>query len=114
MNKHDTFISLLDQEIAWSSSLENQKKCDISEEQANYYIRGLKQAKSFLYMVRPTIELITCQSGDWEVLRINGEDDFEQEGHSISNTDWIRLLNYLGYEVKIRCISDEDMENEDY
>lgn len=113
MNEHDIFISLLNQEIAWTSSLENQKKCGISEEQANYYIRGLKQAKSFLYMVRPTIELITCQSGDWEVLRISG-DDFEQEGHSVSNTDWIRLLNYLGYEVKTKCISDEEMENGDY
>ena len=61
-------------------------------------------------MSKPLIELITCKSGDWEVLRINLGEDFQCEGHSIPNGSWILLLSKLGYEVDVKCISDEDME----
>jgi len=65
-------------------------------------------------MSKPLIELITCESGDWEVLRVNLGEDFETSGHSIDNWDWIELLKILGYEVEKREISDEDMENGKY
>ena len=59
---------------------------------------------------KPLIELVTCEAGDWEVLRVNYGEDFEFDGHSISNYTWIKLLNLLGYEVEEKHISDEDME----
>lgn len=63
---------------------------------------------------KPHIELITCECGDWEVLRINLGEDFQREGHNINNDMWIHLLNVLGYEVETREISDEDMEFGNY
>lgn len=65
-------------------------------------------------MSKPLIELITCESGDWSILRVNNEEDFEASGHSISNFDWIELLNLLGFEVEVKEISDEDMEMGNY
>ena len=32
-------------------------------------------------MSKPLIELITCECGDWEVLRVNFGEDFIREGH---------------------------------
>lgn len=64
--------------------------------------------------LKDLIELINCESGDWEVLRVNLGEDFEYSGHSIPNHEWIRLLKMLGYEVEIKTISDEDMEEENY
>lgn len=61
-------------------------------------------------MSKTLIELITCESGDWSVLRVNLGEDFKVEGHSLSNWDWIELLNLLGYKVEQKEISDEDME----
>jgi len=61
-------------------------------------------------MSKPLIELITNESGDWEVLQVNLGEDFKCEGHSISNHGWVGLLEVLGYEVEVKCISDEDME----
>ncbi len=61
-------------------------------------------------MSKPLIELITCETGDWEVLRVNNGEDFEVEGHSISNFTWIKLLELLGHKVEEIAISDEDME----
>lgn len=61
-------------------------------------------------MSKPLIELITCETGDWEVLRVNLGEDFEVDGHSISNYTWIKLLKLLGHEVETREISEEDME----
>lgn len=60
------------------------------------------------------IELITCDSGDWEVLRLHGDKVFERSGHSIHSNDWILLLKKLGFTVKEKCISDEDMEEGNY
>ena len=65
-------------------------------------------------MSKPLIELITCESGDWEVLRMNLGEDFNWGGHSISNQGWKLLLERLGYEVETKCISDEDMEMGEY
>ena len=65
-------------------------------------------------MSKPLIELILPESGDWEVLRLNLGEDFKCEGHSISNYGWIGLLEVLGFEVEVKCISDEDMEYERY
>ena len=65
-------------------------------------------------MSKPFIELITCESGDWEVLRVNLGEDFDFSGHSIPNHGWVRLIKMLGYEVEEKEISDEDMEFENY
>ena len=65
-------------------------------------------------MSKPLIELISCASGDWKVLRVNLGEDFEYQGHSVPNHEWIRLLESLGYEVEERNISDEDMEFGNY
>jgi hypothetical protein len=55
------------------------------------------------------IELISCESGDWEVLKI--DDRVLVEGHSIRSRDWVELIKYcFECEVKIEQISDEDME----
>ena len=59
---------------------------------------------------KPLIELITCESGDWEVLRAISGEDFEHEGHSIPSHGWIELLEILGFNVEEKEISDEDME----
>lgn len=61
-------------------------------------------------MSKPLIELITCEAGDWAVLRMNLGEGFRAEGHSISNWDWIELLDVLGFKIECKCISDEDME----
>lgn len=65
-------------------------------------------------MSKPLIELITCESGDWEVLRTNFGEDFKYEGHSIPDGVWVKLIEQLGYEVETREISDEDMEMGEY
>lgn len=65
-------------------------------------------------MSKPLIELITCESGDWEVLRMDLGESFEFGNHSIPNGVWIKLLEKLGYEVKQKKISDEDMEEGNY
>jgi hypothetical protein len=65
-------------------------------------------------MSKPLIQLITCESGDWEVLRINLGEDFSFEGHSIPNEVWIRLIKKLGYVVETIDVSDEDMEYRNY
>lgn len=60
------------------------------------------------------IEFITCESGDWEVIRINGGRDFNDEGHSLRLMHFKRLLEYLGFEVEERELTDEEMEGGDY
>jgi hypothetical protein len=59
---------------------------------------------------KPQIELITCDSGDWKVLRVNLGEDFNYEGHSIPDGVWVEMISRLGFEVETNCISDEDME----
>ena len=65
-------------------------------------------------MSKPLIELITCESGDWSVLKVNLGEDFEYQGHSIPDFKWIELLEMLGYKVDYKEISDEDMEEGNY
>ena len=64
-------------------------------------------------MSKPYIELISCEGGDWKVLRVNLGKDFNHEGHEIPDHEqsypfvvWIALLNLLGFEVKELEISD--------
>ena len=54
------------------------------------------------------IEFVTCERGDWEVLKLNGE--VFDAGHSIPPFKWIDLLRELGFTVEEKEISDEDME----
>lgn len=67
-------------------------------------------------MSKPIIEFITCESGDWDVLRIKIDDvDQEYSGHSIYSCTWLEILrDYLGCEVITKVISDEDMEEGNY
>ena len=65
-------------------------------------------------MTKPIIELTSCNAGDWSVLRVNLGENFEFQGHSIPNHEWIRLIKLLGYKVEERIISDEDMEYGNY
>ena len=65
-------------------------------------------------MSKPIIELISNESGDWEILRMNFGEDFEFANHSISNYAWIELLDRLGFKVEQIEISDEDMEGENF
>lgn len=53
------------------------------------------------------ISIITCESGDWTILRY---EDFERSRHRIELEDIEDLLKYLGYEVEYKEISDEEME----
>lgn len=59
--------------------------------------------------LKPIIELITCESGDWAVLR-SKQLNFEYQGHSIPYHEWIKLLILLGYKVEEQEITDKDME----
>lgn len=61
-------------------------------------------------MSKDFIELIECESRDWNVLRVNLGEDFDFSGHSIPNDVWVDLIKLLGYEIEVRTISDEDME----
>lgn len=63
-------------------------------------------------MSKPQIELITSNSGDWEVLKIDSE--IFAENHRLSSYDWVRFLDKLGYKIEEIEISDEDMEMGNY
>lgn len=58
-------------------------------------------------MARPRVQIISNESGDWEILRC---DEFEVSGHSLGKYDYKELLEYLGYDCDIEEISDEEME----
>lgn len=64
--------------------------------------------------VKRKIEYITCESGEWEVIRINGGRDFNEEGHNINIHQWFSLLEYLGFEIERVILTDEEMEEGDY
>ena len=56
------------------------------------------------------IEYITCKSGDWNVLIVNGE--IYEEGHEIPDFIWLKLLSEKFNTIIVNTeISDEDMEN---
>ena len=54
-------------------------------------------------------KLITCESGDYEILLEDGE--LYTSGHSLGNNPWISILRSLGCEVEEVCVSDEVMES---
>jgi hypothetical protein len=55
------------------------------------------------------VKLITCESGDWEVLEVDGKE--WASGHSISVHDWLGLLSeHFDAQIECDCISDEEME----
>jgi len=54
------------------------------------------------------IEFTTCEGGEYEVLKFNGEE--YDAGHIIPSSTWIDLLRELGFTVEEKEISDEDME----
>lgn len=58
-------------------------------------------------MASNKIKIITNESGDWEIARY---EDFEALGHRLDIWDYKKLLEFLGYEVEVEEISDEEME----
>lgn len=59
------------------------------------------------------IELITCECGDWEVLKVEGKVFYED--HKIESDVWLELLSKIvGIKIKEKEVSDEDMENGNY
>lgn len=55
------------------------------------------------------VKLTTCESGDWEILEVNGKE--WASGHSISVHDWLGLLSeHFDAQIECDCISDEEME----
>ena len=55
------------------------------------------------------IKLVTCPEGDWEKIYVNGK--FLDTNHK---TDWKELIKYLGYNLIITEISDEEMASNPY
>lgn len=58
-------------------------------------------------LMEDKIKLTSNESGDWSILKYK---DFKREGHQIREYDWIDLLEYLGYKIEDKEISDEEME----
>lgn len=58
-------------------------------------------------MANNKIKIITNESGDWEILQY---EDFEASGHRLDIWDYRNLLEFLGYQVEVSEISDEEME----
>jgi len=58
------------------------------------------------------VEVFTSESGDWTVIKLNGE--VYEEGHSIPVRRWLDLIEQFGNEVSSVEISDEDMEKGNY
>ena len=55
------------------------------------------------------VKITTCDSGDWVIVEISGEE--VASGHSITTYDWVQILQeHLGVNVTEECISDEEME----
>lgn len=55
------------------------------------------------------IELITCERGDYEVLKVNNE--IYYSGHSVPSQVWLDVFKLSGNKVLKNTISDEEMEN---
>lgn len=75
---------------------------DLNEE-----ISDLEQLLKEEKIAKEKIKLTTNESGDWAILEYK---DFKLEGHQIIEYDWIDLLEYLGYKIEDKEISDEEME----
>lgn len=55
-----------------------------------------------------TIKLVTNESGDWEVLLLNGK--IYEEGHNIPTRTWLKLIRELGYVASTEDVTDEEIE----
>ena len=55
-----------------------------------------------------TIELINCESHDWQILKVDGE--VIMSDHTISEFYWLKLLEELGCIVKTTTVSNEEIE----
>lgn len=51
------------------------------------------------------IEIITCDAGDWVVVKVN--DKIFDQRHSINSITFVELLKFLGYEIKHTNVSDD-------
>ena len=58
------------------------------------------------------VEVITSESGDWFVIKLNGK--AIEEGHSISAREWLGILEKLNVKTSMKEISDEAMENREF
>jgi hypothetical protein len=48
------------------------------------------------------VELLTCESGDWEILKVNAK--IVEQGHSIR---WVEVIKFLGYNFEETYVTDE-------
>ena len=58
------------------------------------------------------VEVITSESGDWVIIKLNGE--IIEEGHSISAREWLGVLEKLNVKTSMKEISDEAMESGEF
>lgn len=58
------------------------------------------------------VEAITSESGDWVIIKLNGE--IIEEGHSIPAYGWLSLLERLDVKTSMKEISDEAMESREF
>ena len=58
------------------------------------------------------VEVITSESGDWVIIKLNGE--IIEEGHSIPAYGWLSLLERLDVKTSMKEISDEAMESREF
>lgn len=65
-------------------------------------------------MQKHKIELITNESGDWIILKLN--DEYFAEGRSIYKSEWVNLIKEINPNIQIKQIriTDEQMENYEY
>ena len=55
------------------------------------------------------VKLTTCESGDWQILEVDGVE--LASGHSIPEHDWLFLLSeHFDCMIEMITISDEEME----
>ena len=59
-----------------------------------------------------SIKVVESQSGDWTVVQINGDIDFE--GHSVPVQYWIDLMRSYGFNIKRETVTDDQMLEGDY
>ena len=54
------------------------------------------------------VELLTCDSGDWNVLKLDGE--VFASGHTIPVHEWLALLIHSGIDALETNLTDKEME----
>ena len=58
------------------------------------------------------VEVITSESGDWVIIKLNGE--IIEEGHNIPTSGWLGILEKLNVKTSMKEISDEAMGNREF